>query len=64
MLIARGEKSSVRPTVAWRDTKTLARANHDIGSTFAGRLEEREREKISGNDRECSGAVNAGDEFF
>ena len=64
MLIARGEKSSVRPAVTGRNAETLARANHDIGSTFSGRLEEREREKISGNDRERSGAVNAGDEFF
>ena len=64
VFIAGREEGGVGSTVAGRDAKALARTDHDIGPTFAGRLQEGERQEVGGNDGECSNRVGTGDEFF
>ena len=64
VFIAGREESGVGSAVAGRDAKALARTDHDIGPTFARRLQEGERQKVGGNDGEGADRVGTGDEFF
>ena len=49
--VARGEERRVRPAEAQRHAEALGVADGDIRAEFAGRLQQREREQVGGDDR-------------
>lgn len=57
-----GHVGSVRTTVADRNAKALGAADGDIGTHFAGRLQEGKRQRVGRDRRDRAGLVQAGDQ--
>ena len=52
MFVARGQEGGMRAAKSGSHTEALARSDDDIRPAFAGRLEERERKQICGDNRQ------------
>ena len=59
--VARGEEAGVRAAEAHRHAEALRRAHHHVGAHLAGRRQQRQRQRIGGDDRERAGGVGGRD---
>ena len=61
MRIRHRHEGSMRPAIAHRHAKTLRAAHHHIGAHFAGRLQQRQRKRISRDNRQATHRMHGGD---
>ena len=61
MRIRHRHESGMRPAIAHGHAKTLRAAHHHIGAHLTGRLQQRQRKRISRNNRKTAHRMHGGD---